>query len=163
MNCVAEFSFLSPIPPACYLMTLLVGLPERSGGQVSSPLSVSFHHGSPNSYVIWRMNNSCLWSQFRDIVSPRQQNLFCVECTVVRFIALSLQTALNISLWTKLNVKMFSWQLKPDSCQMHQLESDWLLSADSTRPHHRYHHIVTCVSRCESCHHQNFILIFFRH
>jgi hypothetical protein len=28
----AKFSFLLPIPPACYQMTLLVGLPESSRG-----------------------------------------------------------------------------------------------------------------------------------
>jgi hypothetical protein len=47
--CKAKFSFLSPIPPAFYLMTLPVGLPESSGGRIRSfPLSTSsFHHGSP--------------------------------------------------------------------------------------------------------------------
>jgi len=55
----AKFSFLSPIPPACYQMTLLVGLLESSGGRIRSfPLSTSsLHHGSPWSYVTSGMNN----------------------------------------------------------------------------------------------------------
>jgi hypothetical protein len=57
--CKAKFSFLFPIPPACYRMNLLVGLPESSGGRVRSfPLSTSsFHRGSPCSYITWGMNN----------------------------------------------------------------------------------------------------------
>jgi hypothetical protein len=44
-------SFPSPVSPACYQMTLLVGLPENSGGQIRSfPLSTLFHHGSPCSH-----------------------------------------------------------------------------------------------------------------
>jgi hypothetical protein len=42
--------FPSHIPPACYRMTLLVGMPDSSGGRISFPLSISFHHGSPFSY-----------------------------------------------------------------------------------------------------------------
>jgi hypothetical protein len=49
-------------------MTLLVGLTESSGGQIYSPLLISFHHGSPCSYIIWRINrpigdhSSEMWS-----------------------------------------------------------------------------------------------------
>jgi hypothetical protein len=46
----AKFSFLSVIPPPCYQMTLLVVLPETSGGWISLPLSTSFHYVSPCSY-----------------------------------------------------------------------------------------------------------------
>jgi hypothetical protein len=32
-------------------------MPESSGGQIRSfPLSVLFHHGSPYSYMSWRIN-----------------------------------------------------------------------------------------------------------
>jgi hypothetical protein len=37
-------SFFSPVPPACYQMTLLVGFPEYSGGRIRS-LPTSFHDG----------------------------------------------------------------------------------------------------------------------
>jgi hypothetical protein len=51
-------SFPLPIPPACYQVTLLVGLPESSDGQISSfPLSTSFRHVSPCTYMTWGMNN----------------------------------------------------------------------------------------------------------
>jgi hypothetical protein len=40
-----------------YQMTLLVGLPESSGGRVRSfPLSTSFHHSFPWSYTTWGKN-----------------------------------------------------------------------------------------------------------
>jgi hypothetical protein len=38
-------------------MTLLVGLRDKSGGQIGSfPLSISFHHGSPCSFITCAMN-----------------------------------------------------------------------------------------------------------
>jgi hypothetical protein len=41
-----------------YYMTLLLELTESSGGPIRSfSLSVSFHHGSPCSYITWGMNN----------------------------------------------------------------------------------------------------------
>jgi hypothetical protein len=47
-------SFPSPVPSACYQITLPVGLPESSGGRITSfPLSISFQHGSPWSYITW--------------------------------------------------------------------------------------------------------------
>jgi hypothetical protein len=55
----ASLSFLSSIPFACYHMTLLVGLPESSGGRVRRfPLStLSFQHGPQCSCITWGMNN----------------------------------------------------------------------------------------------------------
>jgi hypothetical protein len=51
-------SFPLPEPPACYQITLLVVLPESSGGRIKTfPVSTSFHHGSPCSYITWGMNN----------------------------------------------------------------------------------------------------------
>jgi hypothetical protein len=39
-------------------MTLLVGLPESSGGRITFPQSTSsFHHDSPFPYIIWEMNS----------------------------------------------------------------------------------------------------------
>jgi hypothetical protein len=71
--CKIKFSFLSPIIPACYQMTMLVGLPESSGRWVRSfPLSTLFYHGFPCSYVTWRMNN--WWLQFRDIFLPHRHD-----------------------------------------------------------------------------------------
>jgi hypothetical protein len=49
-----NLSFPSPVPPACYQITLLVGLSEFWW---SFPLSTSFHHGSPCSYITWGVNN----------------------------------------------------------------------------------------------------------
>jgi hypothetical protein len=47
-------SFPLPIPPACYQMTVLVGLPESSSGRIRSlPLLASYHHGSVCSYITW--------------------------------------------------------------------------------------------------------------
>jgi hypothetical protein len=41
-----------------YQMTLLVGLPESSGAQIRNPpLLISFHHGSPCSYITLGMNS----------------------------------------------------------------------------------------------------------
>jgi hypothetical protein len=73
----AKFSFLSPTPPACYQMSLLVQLQESSGGWVRSfpLLTSSFHHGSPCSYITRGMNNrpvgglsSETWSHPIDII-----------------------------------------------------------------------------------------------
>jgi hypothetical protein len=49
----ANYSFLSPISPACYKITVLIGLPETSGGRVRSFLlsTSAFQHGSPCSYI----------------------------------------------------------------------------------------------------------------
>jgi hypothetical protein len=39
-------------------MTLLVGFPESSGKRLRNfPLPISFHHGSPYSYISWGMNS----------------------------------------------------------------------------------------------------------
>jgi hypothetical protein len=49
---------ISSIPPACYHITLLVGMPESSGGRIISPLSTSsLRYGSPCSHITWWMNN----------------------------------------------------------------------------------------------------------
>jgi hypothetical protein len=46
-------SFPSPVLPACYLITLLVGLPESSGGRMRSfPLSTSWF-----SMLIYRLGD----------------------------------------------------------------------------------------------------------
>jgi hypothetical protein len=48
MKCLQGKILLLSIPPTCFQMTLLVGLPESSGGQVKSfCLLASSHHGSP--------------------------------------------------------------------------------------------------------------------
>jgi hypothetical protein len=47
-------SLLSPVPPVCFRMILLVGLPEISGGWIRSfRLSISFDHGSLYSFITW--------------------------------------------------------------------------------------------------------------
>jgi len=49
----------SPVLSACHQKTTLQGLPESSGGQISSlPLSTSFNRGSPCSYITWGMMNN---------------------------------------------------------------------------------------------------------
>jgi hypothetical protein len=55
-------------------MTLLIRLPENSGGRTRLFPSISFHHGSPCSYIIWRWTISPLWPLFREIVSPHQHD-----------------------------------------------------------------------------------------
>jgi hypothetical protein len=64
------------IPPACYELTMPVGLPESSGGRNRSfPLSTSsFHHVSPCSYRVYHLGNEQWWPQFRDIVSPHRHD-----------------------------------------------------------------------------------------
>jgi hypothetical protein len=54
--CKAKFI----IPSACCHMTVLVGLSVSSGGRIESfPLSTSFHHGSPCSYITLGMDSGC--------------------------------------------------------------------------------------------------------
>jgi hypothetical protein len=55
-----DLSFPSPVPPACYQITLLVGMPGSSVGLIRSfTLSTSFHHASPCSHITWK------WTIFR--------------------------------------------------------------------------------------------------
>jgi hypothetical protein len=35
----------------------MVGLAESSGGGISFAILISFHHGSPCSYITWGINN----------------------------------------------------------------------------------------------------------
>jgi hypothetical protein len=50
-----DLSFHSPVPPACYQITVLVGMPGSSGGLIRSfTLSTSFHHASPCSHITWK-------------------------------------------------------------------------------------------------------------
>jgi hypothetical protein len=63
-------AFTLPIPPACYQVTLLVGLLESSGVQIRSfSMLTSLHHGSPFSYITWEQV-AHWWPQFRDVESP---------------------------------------------------------------------------------------------
>jgi hypothetical protein len=51
-------------------MTLLVVLPESSGGRIRSfPLSISFQHGSPCSNITWGIKNKTVGGCSSDFVS----------------------------------------------------------------------------------------------
>jgi hypothetical protein len=55
-------SFPSTVPPVCYQMTLLIGLPEISGARIRNfPLTTTFHRGSPSSCITWRMKIGRWW------------------------------------------------------------------------------------------------------
>jgi hypothetical protein len=41
----------------CYCLTLLVELPENSGGRIRFPLLISYYQGSPFSCITWGMKN----------------------------------------------------------------------------------------------------------
>jgi hypothetical protein len=58
----------------------MLGLPERSGGRIRSfPLSISFHRGSPCSYVTWGMNNRLVSGSSSETLS------YTIDMIIIKF------------------------------------------------------------------------------